>query len=145
MLKYPITYEDLDGNTVTESFYFNFTKTELIEMEVSEREGLQKVLERIVAAEDRKELVAQFKKLILSSYGVKSEDGKRFVKSETLRTEFSQHPAFDALFIKLATDANAGGDFVNGVMPRDLAKLIAEKTETSKATVPAPPLPPTKS
>lgn len=126
MLKRPITYTDFDDNVVTEDFYFNLTKSEMIELIVEKDEGLDEWLKRIVAMEDRRELISEFKRIILLTYGVKSPDGKRFVKSDELRSEFAQTPAYDALFMELATNENAAADFINGVMPKDLREEAAK-------------------
>jgi hypothetical protein len=128
MLKRDITYEDFDGEKVTETFYFNLSKSEIIELEVGYKEGLQEVLQRIIKTEDRKRLVEEFKKIILLSYGVKSDDGKRFVKNEGLREEFSQTAAYDSLFIELATNDESAATFIKGIIPKDFAKEV-EKAE----------------
>ena len=65
------------------------------------------------------------KKIVLKSYGVKSPDGRRFIKSEELSTEFSQTPAFSSFMMKLMTDDNEASSFINGVIPSDLANKIA--------------------
>lgn len=137
MLKRNITYQDFDGNTVTETFYFNFTRAELIELEVEYNDGLEAAIKRIIAANDRKALINEFKKLVLHSYGVKSEDGKRFIKNEKLREEFTQTPAYDSLFMELATNADSAATFVKGIIPKELS----EKVDQDKPL--APPAPPT--
>jgi hypothetical protein len=124
MLKRDITYEDFDGESVTESFYFNLTKTELIELEVGYKDGLQAAMQRIVKTSDRQALIAEFQKIILLSYGIKSEDGRRFVKSDQLREEFTQTPAYDALFMELATDDGAAATFIQGILPKGLAENV---------------------
>jgi hypothetical protein len=134
MLKRAITYEDFNGETATETFYFNLSKPELVELEVDMEGGLGKHIERIAEAENNKELIALFKRVILISYGIKSDDGKRFVKSDELRAEFESHAAYTALFIELATDAKAAADFVNGIMPSDLVE--AAKADQDKPTGP---------
>lgn len=118
MLKKTITYTDYDGNKRTEDFYFNFNRAEVAEMELSYDGGLSKVIERVNAAQDTKTLVGIFKDLILKAYGVKSLDGKRFIKSEELSTEFSQTEAYPILFMELATDAKVAADFFNAVIPQ---------------------------
>lgn len=139
MLKHKITYKDFDGDDVTEEFYFNINKSELIELEVEHKEGMQEYLQRIVKAEDRKTMVAEFKKIILLAYGEKSEDGKRFIKSDDLRTAFSQTAAYDALFMQLTTDAEASAKFIQAVLPQDLdlgegvKAAAAASTGTTKA------------
>lgn len=142
MLKRNITYENFDGETVTETFYFNLTKTEIIELEVSYQSGLEGMLKRIIESEDRRALISEFKKIILLAYGEKSPDGKRFIKSDELREEFAQTAAFDALFIELATDDEAGAVFVKGILPTDIAKSVAQAELVELPKPPTPPTPP---
>ena len=102
MLKKTITYTDYDGNERTEDFYFNLTKAEITEMELSHDGGLTKLIEKIVAEQDSKRIVEIFKDLILRAYGEKSPDGKRFVKNQELRDAFAQTEAYSDLFMELA-------------------------------------------
>ena len=136
MLKRDITYEDFDGEKTTETFYFNLTKSEIVELEVAYDGGLQAALLRIVKTNDRKNLVAEFKKIILLSYGQKSEDGKRFIKSDELREGFSQTAAFDALFIELATNDDAAATFLKGIVPKEFSQEMDKQTPV---IMPVPP------
>lgn len=141
MLKKAITYTDLSGDEATEIFYFNLSKSEIIEWEVEYDEGLAQMMERIVKTTDRHGLVTIFKDLILRCYGQKSEDGKRFIKNEQLSEEFSQMPAYDVLFMQLATDAEEAALFVVGILPKDLTEgvdikqLVAEQLGTIQSNV----------
>lgn len=117
MLKKTITYTDYNDVERTEDFYFNLTKAEMAEMELSTEGGLADMIKRIVAAKDTPTIISIFKKLILKAYGEKSADGKRFIKSEELSTGFSQTEAYSVLFMELATDDKAASDFVNGIIP----------------------------
>lgn len=117
MLKKTITYTDYNGSERTEDFYFNLTKAEIMEMEMSTTGGLTEMINRIVAAQDAPAIISIFKELILKAYGVKSPDGKRFVKSKELATEFSQTEAYSQLFMELATNADEASKFVNGIVP----------------------------
>lgn len=117
MLKKTITYTDYNGSERTEDFYFNLTKAEVMEMEMSTSGGLTEMINRIVAAQDAPAIISIFKKLVLKAYGVKSPDGKRFIKSEELSTEFSQTEAYSQLFMELATNADEASKFVNGIVP----------------------------
>jgi hypothetical protein len=116
MLKKTITYTDFDGNQRTEDFYFNLTKAEVTEMEMSTEGGLSTALKKIVADKDAKRIIETFKDLILRSYGVKSPDGKRFVKNQELRDAFVQTEAYSELFMELATNDNMAAAFVNGII-----------------------------
>lgn len=117
MIKKTMTYTDYDGNQRTEDFYFNLTKAEVAEMEMSTAGGLDKMINRIIAEQDGKRIIELFKDLVLRSYGKKSDDGRRFIKSQELRDEFAQTEAYSDLFMELATDADAAAKFVNGIVP----------------------------
>lgn len=128
MLKKTMTYVDYNGVERTEDFYFNLTKAELMEMELGISGGMAEMLQKIVASQDAPEIIRIFKDLVLKAYGVKSPDGKRFIKNAELRAEFEQTNAYSDLFMELATDATAASNFVNGIMPADLAKQAALPT-----------------
>lgn len=120
MLKKTITYVDYNGNERTEDHYFNLTKAEVTEMEMSTAGGLAEMIQRIIAAQDAPSIIKVFKDLILKSYGIKSPDGKRFIKSDDISIGFSQTEAYSKLFMELATDADAAAAFVNGIVPNDM-------------------------
>ena len=127
MLKQTITYTDYNGVERTEDFFFNLTKAEILEMEMGTTGGLAEMLTKIVAAQDGPAIVKVFKDLILKAYGEKSPDGKRFIKSEEISTAFSQTEAYSKLFMELATDDKKGAEFINGIVPSDLAKQVDNK------------------
>ena len=124
MIKKTITYTDYNGNERTEDFHFNLTKAEVMELEMSTKGGLAEMIQRIVAAQDQPAIIKIFKDLIIKAYGVKSPDGKRFVKNQEIVDEFVQTEAFSELFMELATDADAASKFVNGIVPASLAQQI---------------------
>jgi hypothetical protein len=139
MLKRVIEYEDFNGNQTSEIFYFNLSKSELIEMEVEYKQGMGQMLQDIIDSKDEKELITKFKEIILSAYGQKSDDGKRFIKSDSLREEFSQTAAYTELFMELATNDDAAVQFLSGILPRDVvAQLNKEETEKKETKDPAP-------
>jgi hypothetical protein len=121
MLKQTIHYTDFNGNDQSEVVYFNLSKPELVELEVSYPEGFGDMLRAIIAAQDSKVLLAEFKKILLMAYGVKSEDGKRFTKSPELTRDFEQSAAYEAYFMTLITDEQAASKFVMGLLPADMA------------------------
>ena len=133
MLKKTITYTDYNGNERTEDFYFNLTKAEVMEMEMSTTGGLAEMIQRIVAAQDAPAIIKIFKELVLKAYGEKSADGKRFIKSDAIAEAFSQTEAYSILFMELATDSDAAAKFVNGITPADVQKEMQ-----GKKSIPAP-------
>lgn len=128
MLKKTITYVDYDDNTRVEDFYFNLTKAEITEMQVSVDGGLVKMIEKILSAKDQRQIVGVFKDIILRSYGEKSPDGRRFIKSQELRDAFSQTEAYVQLFEELSSNPEAAAAFVKGIIPKTDAALASAET-----------------
>lgn len=121
MYKKTITYPDYNGLEITEDFYFNLTRAEIMEMELGTEGGLEQMLTRIVNAQDYVELSKYFKQIILMSYGEKSPDGKRFIKERHDGSkpcnDFKQTEAYSMLYMELATDADAAAEFINAIIP----------------------------
>lgn len=127
MVKKTITYTDYNGNERTEDFYFNLSKAEVTEMEMSIDGGLSKTIKSIIAAKDAPSIIKMFKDIILKSYGEKSLDGKRFVKNDEIRDCFSQTEAYSVLFMELATNADEAAKFMNGIIPQTNASVKTPK------------------
>lgn len=124
MLSKKIKYTDYNGVEREETFLFNLSKAELMEMELGTAGGLADMIRNIVAAQDTPSIVKIFKDLVLKAYGEKSPDGKRFIKIDEkgnpLSIGFSQTEAYSNLFMELATDADAAAKFVRGIVPGDI-------------------------
>lgn len=129
MLKKAITYVDYNGVERTESFYFNLSKAELIEMEYGTVGTFTSMIQNIIDAQDEPELIKLFKSLILKSYGKKSADGRRFEKSEEISKDFSETEAYVILFMELARDSKAASEFVNGIIPADIDRGELKKQQ----------------
>lgn len=125
MLKKTIKYTDYNGVEREETFWFNLSKAEIMEMELGTSGGFAEYITRIVESQEAPEILKTFKEIILKAYGRKSDDGKRFEKSTKLSTEFSQTEAYSELFMELATDDKAAADFINGIVPNDPAVTAA--------------------
>ena len=126
MLKKTIKYVDYNGVEREEDFYFDLSKAEITEMELSEDGGMSNLIQKIVNTKDMPSLIKIFKQLILKSYGEKSADGRRFIKSEQLSTEFTQTPAYSELFMELATDEKAAANFINSIVPQEISEKSKE-------------------
>ena len=128
MLKKIITYTDYNGVERTEPFYFNLSKAELMEMELGVTGGMTEMLDKIIAAKDAPSLMKTFKEMIMKAYGIKSDDGKRLIKSEELSIAFTHTEAYSVLFMDLITDDKAAADFVNGIIPNEIQTEVAAQT-----------------
>lgn len=136
MLKKTITYESYDGVTYTEDFYFNLSRAELIKMECGVKGGLTKKLEEIAKSSDPTQIMPMFEEIICKSYGKKSDDGKRFIKSEALTEEFVQSEAYSELMVELIGDAKAASDFVNGLVNIKPEELEEAKKKANISALP---------
>ena len=132
MLKKTVTYVDYNGVERSEDHYFNLTKAEVMEMEMSTTGGLAEKITKIVNAKDTPSIIKVFKELVLKAYGVKSDDGRRFIKSEQLAEEFAQTEAYSMIFMELATDTEAASNFVNGIVPADMNQKAVPETHPAK-------------
>lgn len=125
MIKKTITFTDYNGNQRTKDYYFNLTKAEIYEMQLSVNGSFTAYIQKIIESEDSASIVAVFKELLLKSYGEKSLDGEFFMKNDELREKFACSEAYSILFTELATDDVAAANFINGVVPKE----ISEKKE----------------
>lgn len=130
MLKKNIKYTDYNGVEREEDFYFNLSKAEITEMELGTTGGLSEMIQKIIDTKDIPQIVKLVKDIVLKAYGVKSADGKQFIKINDagvpLSRAFSQTEAFSVLYMELATDADAAAKFVNGIMPADMVTEEAQ-------------------
>lgn len=134
MLSKKITYINFDGDTVTETFYFNLTKAEVSEMQLRHPGGYAEYLERIIDSKDSAEIMDAFTTLILDSYGEKTPDGRFFDKDEKMKKRFHTSEAYSALLMEMIEDPDSAIAFVNGIMPDmgmgdDQKKELVEKTK----------------
>ena len=116
MFKKEIEYQDFNGQQRKEMFYFNLSKAELMEMELSTQAGMEEMIKMLIATKDNAKIVQTFKDLILRSYGIKSEDGTRFIKTPELREAFEQSNAYSELFMEILSSTDAQVSFINGVI-----------------------------
>lgn len=132
MLAKKINYTDYDGNPRTEECLFFLSKSDLLEMDMSTTGGMEKLLRKIINTQDTPKLYAIIKDIVMKSYGVKSDDGRRFIKNKTLSEEFSQTEAFSELIVELFSDPDKLAEFIRGILPQDIASQLPSDTEVAK-------------
>lgn len=136
MIKKTITYEDFNGDEVTEDFYFHLTKAEVVELELSEEGGMYESLQRMAKAEDGAGVLKEIKKMILAAYGVRSPDGRKFVKNDELRAHFATTNAYSQLFMGMLTDTDSAIEFFNALTPQGLEEDAAKIAGIDPAKTP---------
>ena len=132
-----IKYTDFNGVEREEEFMFNLTEAEITEMELTTDGGLSDSIKKIISAQDTPQIVETFKMLLLKSYGEKSADGRRFIKSEELTEAFTQTNAYSQFFMELATDDKAAIAFINGIIPDSMRERVAEDGSNASDLAPA--------
>lgn len=133
MYKKIIKYTDYNGVEHEDTFYFNYSKAELIEMDLVHPEGFEAWINGLIKASDNEALVNLFKELILGSYGEKDPTGKRFIKSKELSEGFSQTEAYSELYMELITNTESAIEFVNGIVPKVEAPAQSNVAALSEA------------
>lgn len=133
MYKETVKYTDYNGVERTEDVYFNLSKAELMEMQLSTAGGFDAMINKLIKAQDQPTLAKVFKDIMLKSYGVPSPDGRRFVKTKELAEEFTQTEAYSDLYMKFITDSDAAAKFINGIMPKSLIEQMAKQGDVPAA------------
>lgn len=118
MIKKTVKYNDYNGIERIEDHYFHLNEAEIMELEMSINGGLSTMIDRVIAAQDGATIMKVFKDIILRAYGVKSDDGRRFIKNQEVRDSFVQTEAYSIIFMELVTDAEKAAEFVNGIIPK---------------------------
>jgi hypothetical protein len=139
MLKREIKYVDWDGVPQVEVAYFHLAKSELVEMAADSEEGLDVIIRKMVASADNKQIVALLKRVIRLAYGRRSDDGKRFTKTDDIQDEFMQSQAYDALFMDLITNEQTIADFLLGILPTDLGAQVQADMKLEATPILPPP------
>lgn len=125
-----VTYEDFNGNSRTESLYFNLSVNEMFDLENSLPGGYSAAITNAIDSHESMVIFDMLRDLIRRSYGTKSEDGTRFLKSKEEFEAFSQSPAYDAFLEKIISDNGTyAAKFVEGIMPRSILERV--KTDPS--------------
>lgn len=132
MLVKTINYTDYNGNEREEEFYFHLNKAESIKLEMSVNGGLSTYIKRLAATQDGHEIMNLIEKIILMSYGEKSNDGKRFIKSDELTKAFTETEAYSSLFTELVTNPDKMAAFINGIVPKDVAEAAKDPEVVNK-------------
>lgn len=138
MVKKTVTYEDFNGTERTEDIYFHLNELELTELStelpdemvetIGEKPTEETAAKALLSSLGTKGILEFVKNLLLKSYGVKSADGRLFIKNEKVLDEFQYGGAFSAIVMELMTDDKAAADFVNNIIPAKLAaKLVDAK------------------
>lgn len=137
MITREVTYIDYNGDEQTEKYYFDLTVPEMLELSFSSAGDIQSTLERLSNSRKVGEIFNIIQTLIFKSVGVKSDDGKRFVKNEEVLNDFKQSRGYESFLMKMMQDTDYASKFIEQLIPQDRIKQIAgvEKVDGGKHTL----------
>ena len=131
MIKKIIKGKDFDGNAYEDEYYFHLTTGDLIDWMANDG-GLVNQILNIAKETDPIKIIPVMKTIILRSYGVKSSDGKTFIKDKETVKAFEYSDAFSELYTELSTDSEKAAEFVNGILP-EFDEETQKKLDEAKA------------
>jgi hypothetical protein len=126
MLKKVIQYKDLEGNNVVDDFWFHLSIADILEMETEVEGGLKARLQKMIDSKDDTQILSIMRGIVTRAVGVKSTDGRRFMKDAEHKSAFLDSNAYSAFLVEIMTLPGAAVDFANGVVPADLDEQIAK-------------------
>ena len=129
MISYTIKYTDLLDNEAEDKVYFHLTKDEVYDLIAERRKTLLGQASRIQEDQDFLEGYQFVRDIVLRSYGERSDDGKRFIKTEGATTAFRQSLLFDEVLEKIFESDKSADAFVNAVMPPKMVELINKEQD----------------
>lgn len=132
MITKTFEFEDYYGNMRKEEHCFHLTKAELLDMEMSTEGGLEKTINKLIMTQDNVKIMEIFKKLIYDSYGVKSDDGRRFIKNKEVKDAFMETEAYSMLIMELISDPDKANKFILGIMPKDIDTSAVSKNAEAR-------------
>lgn len=126
-----ITYKDFNGDERTDRLYFHLSQADLTRLELSHKGGIKNLIIKIINEHDNYALWNLFEELIAASYGVKSADGKRFMKNPEILNDFKESNGYSEFIFSLF-DSEKANEFVSG--------LVQEAKQEQLPSIPAPQL-----
>ena len=137
MLVKKIKYTDFNGQEREEEFLFNLNKSELIKwLTTTGGYTIEAILQKMIETENVRDMINEFETIIMMSYGEKSLDGKKFIKSKEVQDQFRYSPAYDELFMELVGDAKKAAEFFNKIIPSDLAEEVNKMMKENPDQIP---------
>ena len=118
MFKETFKYTDYNGVEREETHYFDLSQPDIMRLNYGSGATLKEIVEKITQEQDGGRIIELFEKIILASYGEKSEDGKLFIKDEAARRKFQYSPMYPQMYMRLATDAEYAARFVREITPK---------------------------
>lgn len=134
MLKKTVTYVDYNGESQTDTLYFNLNKAELGKLQMKMDGKFLDHIKALVEKRSIESLYIFFYNLILDSYGERDVSGKKFIKSAEIRADFENSIAFSEVLMDTISNTENMATFTKGILPPD---MISEAGDVDVKAIPA--------
>ena len=124
MYKFVAKYENFNGDKKEKVLRFNLTASEIRTLQFSKEGGIDKYYEKIIRENDTAAIYNTFEELIKASYGIISDDGDQFIKSEEEYEKFKNSLAYEAFMDYIITSEDGATKFITGILPQKYMNKI---------------------
>ena len=138
MYKRIIKYTNLKDERKVEELYFYLSPKNLkkLDAKYQDQGGIRGLFQKMITKNDNRLILETIEDIILSSYGIVSEDGNRFIQNDTVRSEFECSCAYEQLFDELTSTAEAFGEFLKKILPNEVQAEIAKAEKEGNVEMP---------
>lgn len=131
-VKRTISFKNLDGQDVSEDWYFSLDEADAAELDLAHRKDLAEYLADIDKNKNTKEMLNVWRALLFASVG--KRDGNLLVKDETTLRQFKFGGAYKQMFAELVESPDAGAEFFVSIMPDKVQKQVAAEQAKTYTT-----------
>lgn len=125
-VKRTISHNDLDGNPVSEDWYFTLGKTDVLEMDVvHDHEDVPAYLAAILkdAKNHSRDILELWKEMLFRSVG--QREGNLLVKDDAILRKFRYSGAYEQFLSELLDEDDAGASFFMAIMPKEIQDRVS--------------------
>lgn len=122
MFKHSVEYVDFNGSDRKEDLYFHLSLPEVTRLEAEIGMGLEDYIKGLTTNQELNTLLAFLERMLLSSYGQKTSDGKSFIKSQVIREAFEYSQAYAEIFEQVLSNPDLARKFGENVADNGKSK-----------------------
>lgn len=125
MIKKTITFQNLDGEKVTQDFYFAMSLNETL-TEAAEGTLIQDTQQITQGGATGTHIYKTMTAILSRSVGRRSEDGSHLIKTPEFTFGFMNSDAFSVLLFEMLNNADKAAEFFTEIFPANLADKVKE-------------------
>jgi hypothetical protein len=134
MLKKTIRYTNFNEEEKELVAYFHLGKADLTR--IAADASFLEEMEAAFKSKDTKVMLAKIEHMVRLSYGIRSEDSERFIRTPEIQESFIQSAAYEEFVVSLLTEEGAMINFFKSVFPAKAIKEIQAMVDQGKVPDP---------